>query len=201
MASYRSSKYNSSTVAADIGAWLRLLLGQAEEEERMVDIIQLDANRMTGREMLNYFHWRNSSSCRLSHDYRGKQVDILHVIDGQKAVCMDGEVRPVPGHCVVYSFGINDDWSFEEAMEQSGCRVYAFDPSISLADHNHTAGIQFFNLGIGSSDYQVDKADDGGPGYRLQTLKQIYDRLGGGGSGDGVIDYLKLDVEEEEWNS
>jgi hypothetical protein len=38
--------------------------------------------------------------------------------DGQKAVCIDPQVAPQPGECLVYSFGIADDWSFDEEMEE-----------------------------------------------------------------------------------
>ncbi len=30
----------------------------------------------------------------------------------------------------MYSFGVSDDWSFEDAMGDLGCRVRAFDPTI-----------------------------------------------------------------------
>lgn len=164
-------------------------------------VIELNPALMTGRQMLDYLHWSNSSSCRLSQDYGGVQLGILRVIDGQKAVCLDPEVRPIPGHCIVYSFGIDTDWSFEEAMEQYGCLVYAFDPSINMSNHYHTKGVQFFNLGLGNGDHEFDQAADGGPGYRLQSLEQIYNRLRRYDGGHEVIDYLKIDIEEEEWNS
>lgn len=41
-------------------------------------------------------------------------------IDGQKAVCLDPGVAPEPGACLVYSFGISDDWSFDQVMESYG---------------------------------------------------------------------------------
>lgn len=53
-------------------------------------------------------------------------------IDGQKSVCLDPGLAPPPGICVVYSFGLSDDWSFESAMALYGCDVYAFDPSLQF---------------------------------------------------------------------
>lgn len=70
--------------------------------------------------------WSNSSSCRLSNDFGGAMA--LFGIDGQKAVCLDTEVRPIKGKCLVYSFGVNNEWSFEDTMDEYGCEVYAFDP-------------------------------------------------------------------------
>lgn len=81
---------------------------------------------LTGQEMADYLQWSNSSSCRLANDFGG--VMMLFGIDGQKAVCLDTEVRPIKGKCLVYSFGVNNEWSFEDAMDQYGCDVYAFDP-------------------------------------------------------------------------
>lgn len=72
-------------------------------------------------QIIDYVEWTNSSSCRLTHDFGGHIHDIG--MDGQKAVCMDPEVRPTSGHCLVYSFGISHEWSFDEAMEKLGCEV------------------------------------------------------------------------------
>ena len=33
--------------------------------------------------------------------------------------------------CVVYGFGIRTDWSFEAAIALLGCKVFAFDPSLT----------------------------------------------------------------------
>ena len=32
--------------------------------------------------------------------------------------------------CLVYSFGINWDFSFDDAMGKLGCEVHSFDPSM-----------------------------------------------------------------------
>ena len=34
--------------------------------------------------------------------------------------------------CVVYSFGIATDWSFDDEMAMKGCEVHAFDPTLDL---------------------------------------------------------------------
>ena len=34
------------------------------------------------------------------------------------------------GNCLIYSFGIAGDWTFEEAMAELGCTIRAFDPTI-----------------------------------------------------------------------
>ena len=85
---------------------------------------------LTLQQIIDYVEWTNSSSCRLAHHLGGH----AHVdgVDGQKAVCMDPSVRPErESECLVYSFGISNDWTFDEAMEQMGCRIYAFDPSMN----------------------------------------------------------------------
>lgn len=44
-------------------------------------------------------------------------------------VCMD----PIPKEkCVIYSYGLGADWSFDNAAEKFGCEVHGFDPSASL---------------------------------------------------------------------
>ena len=45
-------------------------------------------------------------------------------VDGDKFVCMD---TFTPEDCLVYSFGIADDWDFEDFMDSLGCYVWAYD--------------------------------------------------------------------------
>ncbi len=39
--------------------------------------------------------------------------------------------------CLVYSFGVSDDWSFEDTMGNLGCRVRAFDPTIDSPEKRY----------------------------------------------------------------
>ena len=52
--------------------------------------------------------------------------------------------------CMVYSFGINDDWSFEDLMDSSGCTVNAFDHTVDFPSRRGT-NTHFYKLGLGSS--------------------------------------------------
>ena len=45
-------------------------------------------------------------------------------VDGSKNVCMDYFLPSVKAKkCLIYSFGISDDWTFEDAMADFGCQV------------------------------------------------------------------------------
>ena len=53
--------------------------------------------------------------------------------DGAYYLCKDEPVWPFPQKenklkCLVYSFGINWDFKFDDAIALSGCEVHAFDP-------------------------------------------------------------------------
>lgn len=49
--------------------------------------------------------------------------------DGGYYVCLDEAVKPIKDNCLVYSFGVRDDWSFDEAMQKIfGCEIHSFDP-------------------------------------------------------------------------
>ena len=88
-----------------------------------------------------------------SHDFGGRIFLNPSGLDGQKTICLDPAVRPEAYKCLVYSFGIHYDWSFDEALEKYGCEVFAFDPSMNETNHNHSRWIYFYNLGLSDRDY------------------------------------------------
>lgn len=157
------------------------------------DWLIANIDEMTVENMLEYFVWPNRSSCRLAHDFGGHILGNPSGLDGQKAICIEPvQLAPPAGKCLVYSFGINNDWTFDEAMATYGCQVYSFDPSMKEGDHDHTANIHFYQLGLSNRDAVDDN------GWRLRTLASIYDMLKGK-HGDVFIDYLKMDIEGAEW--
>lgn len=145
---------------------------------------------LSAREILDYFLWTNHTSCRLSHDFGGLMMKNPPGLDGQKSVCLDPTVAPRTPGCIVYSFGINNEWSFDEAMEKYGCQVFAFDPSMQQEDHDHTSNIHFFNLALDSQD----------SAKKNRSLSTIYNKDLSGRHGRRLIDYLKIDVEFAEWH-
>ncbi len=71
------------------------------------------------------------SVCTVGKFFGGKWLAHCGAFDGNKYVCLDyfyGDVKS--GNCLIYSFGVAGDWTFEEAMAGLGCTVRAFDPTI-----------------------------------------------------------------------
>lgn len=57
--------------------------------------------------------------------------DSLFRIDGAWFICLDGGLAPQKGRCSIFSFGVNHDFSFDQAMNNDfGCRVFSFDPFV-----------------------------------------------------------------------
>jgi Methyltransferase domain len=168
------------------------------------DILGKDIDEMSDREMIHYIYRSNSSSCKIIHDFGGGMSNFFNalgevvdyqMIDGQKSVCMQPDVGPRLNDCVVYSIGISNDWTFDDALAKFGCQIYAFDPSLNKSSYDRTPQIHFYNIGIGAEDVERDPAT----GWRLMTLQSIH-RMLQSLHGDVPIDYLKMDIEWAEWD-
>ncbi|XP_060073341.1 uncharacterized protein LOC132553143 [Ylistrum balloti] len=118
-------------------------------------------------------------------------VRVGDINDGGWEVCNDTDYRPSP-KCLVYSFGIARDWTFDEEVSRIyGCEVHAFDPSIGLNDHKHSEKVWFHNLGLSNFNGQRGS-------WQMKTLASIKQMLG---HSDRVLDYVKMDIEESEWSA
>lgn len=76
-----------------------------------------------------------------------------------------------------------DDFSFDEKMVEHGCRVFAFDPSMGKEDHNHSAGVMFYNLALSDENLEGQKAPPpinpfDRNGWKTRTLNAILQELG-----------------------
>lgn len=66
----------------------------------------IKADQMTADDVFKYLHWTNSSACQVAYDFGGKihHDGRKHGIDGQKTVCVDPKVGPMPPKCTVIHF-------------------------------------------------------------------------------------------------
>ncbi len=91
--------------------------------------------------------------------------------------------------CLVYSFGVKDDSSWEaEVLATTHCAVYAYDPTVnSIAEPLKSSNnrVHFEKLGLGG--------DDLGNKRTLATLMKI------NGHKNNLIHILKLDIEGWEY--
>lgn len=153
---------------------------------------------LTTPRIIDYLLWTNQSSCQVAQYFGGNMVfsGLTVAYDGQKAVCLDSQIAPSSKKCLVYSFGINNEWSFDEAMELYGCHVFAFDPSMGKKNHSRTENIHFYQMALDSVDRDGwDKYAD----VPTRTLSSIYHMLSPHHGNDAFIDYLKVDIEGAEW--
>ncbi|XP_046379299.2 probable methyltransferase-like protein 24 isoform X2 [Haliotis rufescens] len=108
-------------------------------------------------------------------------------------VCVDGHYKLKKDNCIVYSFGIDNDFSFDDDVADTfGCEVHAFDPSMNKDDHLRGKLINFHNLGL---------ADINGNGKRSWPMKTLPVIRQDNGHAEKEIDYVKIDIEDSEWGA
>lgn len=121
--------------------------------------------------------------------------------------------------CIIYSFGVRDDFSFDDAMAADyNCWIYSFDPSMEQWPDTlkRSPTSTFYKIGIRAEVHnkavatpividdvpQPPPPHEGPPGFfpmpgewSLDTLAGIMSRLG-----HRYISILKMDVEFAEWD-
>ncbi|KDQ10572.1 hypothetical protein BOTBODRAFT_36092 [Botryobasidium botryosum FD-172 SS1] len=117
--------------------------------------------------------------------------------DGGKWVCGLERIAKKPD-CVVYSFGVNDESSFEaEILGRTNCTVYGYDFSVTkwgpeISDNPALSPrAQFFPYGISGKD--TEAIGDSPPMYTLSTLMKMNNHT--------FIDILKIDIEGSEFDT
>lgn len=153
---------------------------------------------MSAEEMYRYLRWTNSTSCHNAVDFGfnigGHQG--VAAVDGHKAVCLDKHISPDMNNCLAYSFGIANEWAFDEAMAKYGCQVYSFDPSMNVSTHDRSEHIHFYDIGLdGENRLHPTK------GWRMKTASSIYEMLAGRHGDSALIDVFKIDIETSEWDA
>ncbi|XP_055901702.1 uncharacterized protein LOC106054906 [Biomphalaria glabrata] len=119
---------------------------------------------------------------------------------GNYDICQDSRFIIKPS-CLVYSFGIDFRYSFDDAMSNLGCEVHSFDPSMGVETHKRANNSTFHNIGISHSNNdsfapRQDKFVKTPQVWKMRTLQTLMKELG---HEEKVIDVLKLDIEGYEW--
>lgn len=138
-----------------------------------------------------------------------KAPDELYRVEGSWILCFDYKAKPQENSCNVLSFGIRDDDSFDEVMNNKyGCNVYSFDPfvepprvkDIRAKINSESSKIEinknwyFFNLGIthlSSNDHSFWKRGS------MVSLEEIISEFK---LENQTIDVLKMDIEGGEFD-
>ena len=105
------------------------------------------------------------------------------------------EAIPAKKPCVVYSFGIQQESSFEEGLlERTHCEIYGYDFSVSsfgqqIKGAERKSRAHFTQAGIAG---KTDTAREP-PFYSIQDLMEM--------NGHDHVDILKMDIEGSEFES
>ena len=116
--------------------------------------------------------------------------------DGSWPVCLDSFHH---SECLVYSFGVADDWKFDQQMGAFGCEVHSFDPTVELPAEL-APNVSFHQWGLRGEGKtgEITQGSDLLYGPQLgpiYTLREIRHRLGH----HRRLSVLKLDCEGCEW--
>jgi len=127
------------------------------------------------------FNYEPTFSC--AHEVR-----IGGMGDGPKWVC--DPYRIDKNNCLVFSFGSNNEFGFEEAIHKDvsdKCEIHTFDHTVGSNPSRKPSYVNFHPWGIAASSYGS-----------LKTLKDIIATLNHTGR---MIDVFKIDCEGCEWDT
>jgi hypothetical protein len=126
------------------------------------------------------------SVCKELKKFDGAHTTKCKYTDGSKFIWMADLISDIKnGECIIYSFGIDEDWSFEDVMSKLGCQIYAHNPTVGYP-RKKNENIFFEKVGVAS---KTDLKNN------LKDLKSI---LLGNCHTNTKISYLKMDTEEYE---
>ncbi|KAK0044059.1 methyltransferase-like protein 24 [Biomphalaria pfeifferi] len=152
------------------------------------NLASLDLDTLSDEELLLSLHSHVDNANVLCD----RKLRMGKVSDGGWEVCDDPDVRPREP-CIIYSFGINNDFSFDDdAAAMYGCHVYSFDPSMTRANdqYDRSPKVHFYKIGLDGRTYVNIKK------WPLFTFQDIRKKLG---HQNTTADVIKMDIESSEW--
>ena len=176
-------------------------------------LVKQDESRLSNLKNYDYIHDVNllrdtyyktvsqtqQTSCTFLKRFSGRWIKECGFLDGEKIVCMDNLYEDVKlGKCLIYSFGLADDWDFEEALANLGCTVRAFDPNVEeIVKHPN---IHFKKLGLSDKNGTLKNTAADGKVRQMPVLT-LLDSIKLFGDENKEITYLKIDVEGAEFGA
>ena len=159
-------------------------------DTKKTNLITIDFRNKTPLELQTLFHKfvqnPHLGRCPRLQRYGGVFQECCQYWDGHKFVCISELMLDIHNdECLIYSFGVSVDWSFEKAMSEFGCQVLMFDPTVNYPEQVNKK-ISFHKIGLSA------KRDDE---KSLETLSSI---LQNNGHSNTKISYLKVDIEGYE---
>lgn len=106
------------------------------------------------------------------------------------------EARDQSDHCIIYSFGVSRESSFEaQLLQRTTCEIWGYDfsvtswgPEVTNLSNAHQARAHFQKVGLGES---VDLSRN--PPY--QTIQSLMQE-----NGHAFVDLIKMDIEGAEYD-
>lgn len=146
--------------------------------------------------VLNGMSWKNLSS--IYHNYLNENQIVCSdiqrvgkVTDGGWNICADSAFAPPKTSCLVYSFGIGEDFSFDDdIVKKYDCKIYSFDPSMKIGNQKRGEKSFFMQMGLADSDRTMP---NGWAMSRFDTLRLSLKHT------KTHIHTVKMDIEEMEW--
>ena len=160
-------------------------------DKEKTDLIKnIDFQSTTNDELRDLFHQiimnPHIGRCTTLQRFGGFYRSDCKYWDGQKFMCMPDVYEDIENNeCLIYSFGIANDYSFEQALGLLGCKVFTFDPYVRYPP-KIAKNVYFEKLGV---------ANRNDPPNLLKTLLSIFSAKN---HSKTKITYLKIDIEGNE---
>lgn len=168
----------------------------ATDQTRILNVLEpsIQMYQNPNSHLFSISYWPVQTNCLVKGNFGGVFMD-MSFYDGNKYVCLDNFPILDPAskspECLIYSFGLNTETSFEEEFAEMGCEVHGYDHTIK-ANQIRTQVTENFvswHLGMGIvTDLQ-------------KNIIRLKDALAKNGHTGRTIHYLKIDIEGEEKNS
>ena len=151
-----ASSCSSSEDLNEIANWannLQALKKQDEKKIKQLEQFSADTFMLSEKEIRHKFYEILSQPvqghCSISKKIGGEWLKSCAWYDGAKFVCLDKLKSAIEmDECLVYSFGLAVDWSFEETMAEMGCTVKTFDPTVNKPKSVTNPRIHFEKVGL-----------------------------------------------------